>query len=273
MEFQIAKFILKKMCVIANNREAVFRWERAKLFANVFDTLALRIIIDTTKQRLKDVEGKTFVDVFDAVRRENPTPALTKKRARRACNCMSPIYQHSEMLMKKLWEANETTGETVGYLRLLNFVLSVVAASTWLSASRTYKPLIKGRSNILLNLIKKCEKYLEAFEVDNLSRPDDVINAWENIYVNEPAIAIYLFHLQLLFHKWQLWLYPWLAMFDESHHYFDVFGREESHNDYLQSIALEIRIYMAESKAQLARKQMLLTQADLETTSKVWSLC
>lgn len=59
------------------------------------------------------------------------------------------------------------------------------------------EPLIKERCNILLNLIKKCEKYLEAFEVDNLSRPDDVLNEWENIYINEPAITIYLFHLQL----------------------------------------------------------------------------
>lgn len=260
------------MYFMPNSREAIFRWERSNLFLCVPDTLALRIIIDTTKQRLNDVEGKTFTDVFDAVRRENPTPVLTKKRARRACNCMSPIYQHNKMLMNKLWEADETTGETVGYLRLLNFVLSVVAASTWFSASKTYKPLIKGRSNILLNLIKKCEKYLEAFEVDNLSRPDDVLNAWENIYVNEPAIAIDLFHLQLLFHKWQLWLYPWLAMFDDSHHYFDVFGRGDSYDDYLPEIAWEIRIYMAESKAQETRKQMLLAQADFETTNKVRSL-
>lgn len=120
----------------------------------------------------------------------------------------------------------------------------------------------------MLNLIKKCEKYLEAFEVDNLSRPDDILNAWENIYVNEPSISVYLFHLQLLFHKWQLWLYPWLAMFDDSHHYFDVFDRAESHDDYLQEIALEIRIHMSESKAQGARKQMLLAQADFEATER-----
>ena len=256
------------MYLMTNGREAIFRRDRSYYHYCVPDTLALRIIINNTKQRLKDVEGKTFTDVFDAVRRENPTPVLTKKRARRACDCMSHIYQHNMMLMNKLWEKDETTGETVGYLRLLNFVLSVVAASTWFSASKTYKPLIKGRSNILLNLIKKCEKYLEAFEVDNLSRPDDILNAWENIYVNEPAISVYLFHLQLLFHKWQLWLYPWLAMFDDSHHYFDVFDRAESHDDCLQEIALEIRIYMAESKAQRARKQMLLTQADFETTKR-----
>lgn len=222
----------------------------------------LRMVIQDTKQKIQDVESKTYKDVFDAVRKDKPKPFLTKKLFHKTCVYMSPFYERGEEVMKEIWE-KEVSRNRIQHLRLINIVLSIASASMWISMSETYQLLMQRGSNNLANIITKAKNYLETSD-ENYPLPEHLLIAWNNIYVDERAIAQELYKLQLLFHKWQLWLYPWLAMFDLGYHYFITIEGEKRYNFYLPKIMSEIRIYMAEFKEQEARKRMLLALTDLD---------
>ncbi|CUM47954.1 uncharacterized protein AC631_04891 [Debaryomyces fabryi] len=222
----------------------------------------LRMVIQDTKQKIQDVESKTYKDVFDAVRKDKPKPILTKKLFQKTRMYMSPFYERGEELMKGIWE-KEVSRNRIQHLRLINIVLSIASASMWISMSETYELQMQRGSNSLASIIIKARNYLETPN-ENFPLPEHLLAAWNNIYVEERAIAKELYNLQLLFHKWQLWLYPWLAMFDVAYHYFITIEGEQRYNFYLPKIMSEIRIYMAEFKEQETRKRMLLALEDLD---------
>lgn len=69
------------------------------LFIN--EATALRIIIQSTKQKLQDVEGKIFTDIFDASQ-DKTNIHFYKELTRKAHEYMSPVYERDQKIMNQL---------------------------------------------------------------------------------------------------------------------------------------------------------------------------